>query len=310
MNNLNISSVKSFKDIYSKAKEKTAKCKPKAVLIAPHESAMTESFVKAVNENLIEPFVLADEKLFREYASNNKINIDGYKILDINQPDKAIITAAQMGAENEIDMIVKGRVPAEEFLNILFEKESKFTKRGKPVSHIGLFQPKNYNKLLMLTDAAVTVKNDLKSLINITNNAISFSGKIGIDKPRIAVLAAVEVVYPQMDSTIKGAVLSKMAERNQIKGAFIDGPLSFDVAMDMEAALGKGIKNSEVAGQADIMIAPDIDTGNSIYKAMSLYGDTEMGGIVFGGNVPVTLNAFIDSEQIRFNSILMSVLAV
>ncbi|RKX22287.1 MAG: hypothetical protein DRP35_02300 [Candidatus Zixiibacteriota bacterium] len=309
MNNFNIPSVKSFKDIYSKAKDKANKYKPKTALIAPHGSAMTESFVKAVNENLIEPFILADEKLFRKYALNNNINIDGYKILDINQPDKAIITASQMSGKNEIDIIVKGRVPAEEFLNILFEKESKFQKKGKPVSHISLFQPKNYQKLLMLTDGAVTVKNDLKSLINITNNAISFSGKIGIDNPRIAVLAAVEVVYPQMDSTIKGAVLAKMAERNQIKGAFIDGPLSFDVAMDMEAAIGKGIKNSEVAGQADIMIAPDIDTGNSIYKAMTLYGDTEMGGIVFGGNVPVTLNAFVDSEQTRFNSILMSVLA-
>lgn len=309
MNKFNIPAVKSFQDIYLKAKEKTAQYKPRAVLVAPHESAMTESFVKAVNENLIEPFVLADEKLFRAYASENNINLDNYKILDINQPDQAIITASQMGAKNEIDLIVKGRIPAEEFLNILFEKESKFVKRGRQISHLALFQPDKYKKLLMLTDAAVTVKNDLKSLINITNNAISFSKKIGINKPRIAVLAAVEVVYPQMESTIKGAVLSKMAERNQIKDAYIDGPLSFDVAMDMEAALGKGIKNSEVAGQADIMIAPDIETGNSIYKAMSLYGDTEMGGIVIGGNVPITLNAFIDSEKTRFNSILMGVLA-
>ncbi len=306
---ITIPAVHSFKQIRERAVEKAKAKKTRTVLVAPHESAMVSSFVKAANENLIDPIIIGDENLFRKEAKKNSIDCADYKFIDLNEPDKAVQVAGKMAVAGEVDLIVKGRMSAEEFLKHLFEKQIGFVKRGKTVSHIGLFQPKRYKKLLMITDGAVNVKNDLKTLIAITQNSINFAKCIGIDMPRIAVLAAVEVVYPQMDSTLKGAVLSKMAERNQIKNAYIDGPLSFDCAMDMEAAIGKGIKNSEVAGQADVMIAPDIDTGNGIYKAMSLYGDVEMGGIVIGGLVPVTLSAFIDNETTRYNSILMGILA-
>ena len=140
------------------------------------------------------------------------------------------------------------------------------------------------------------------------NNLIAVGNRIGIDTPRVAVLAAVEVVYPQMPATIDGAVLGKMSERNQIKGGFVDGPLSFDCAVDPVAAESKGITNSEVAGRANAMLAPNIDTAHGVYKAMALYGNARVGGVIYGGRVPVALAARSDSAENILNSIALAVL--
>ena len=171
-----------------------------------------------------------------------------------------------------------------------------------------MIKPGKYPKLLFLTDSAVVVAPDLTTKLSLISNLVSVAGAVGIKNPRIAVLAAVEAVYPQMPATLDGAVLAKMCDRRQIKGAVVDGPLSFDIAVDIDAARAKGVTTSPVAGQADGMLAPNIEVANGIYNAMTLYGDNEVGGVLVGGRVPVAMHSRADNAGARFNSILLSVL--
>jgi phosphate butyryltransferase len=159
-----------------------------------------------------------------------------------------------------------------------------------------------------LTDGAVWPEPDLPRKIDLIFNLVSVSRALGLDRPRIAVVAAVEAIYPQMPVTLDAAVLAKMAERGQIRGALVDGPLSYDVAVDMEAAQAKGIRHSAVAGQADAMLASSIEVANGVYLAMSLYGRCDIGGVIAGGLVPVAASFPSDSLSSRFHSILLAIL--
>jgi phosphate butyryltransferase len=161
----------------------------------------------------------------------------------------------------------------------------------------------------MLTDGGVVVQPDLMVKLNLISNMVYLANSIGLVNPRIAVVTAVEAVYPQMQATLDGAILAKMAERGQIKGACVDGPLSFDIAVDMLAARAKGITNSPVAGQADGLLAPCIEVANGVYNAMTLYGHCEIGGVIVGGKVPLAVNTRADSQQARFHSIVLATLA-
>ncbi len=283
--------------------------KPRTALVVPHEAVMATSFRKAVEAELVEPFVIGDETLFRKDADRHGIDPDKVHLIDINQPDKAILAAAQMAANGELDLIVAGRISTEEWLAGLTGKESRFLDRGQSLTHVAVMKPERYEKLLFLTDALVTTGQDLVTMVKVTTNAISLAVKVGIERPKVALLAAVEVVYPQMEATTTAAVLAKMNDRGQIRGADVDGPLSFDVAIDMEAALGKGVTNSAVAGQADVLVAPSIEAANGIYKAITLYGSSEAGGVIYGGRLPVVLPLECDTEENQFRSLLLGILA-
>ncbi len=307
---LTIPHIHNFKQILALASKAASRgpC-PRAALVVPSGITMLTAFARAAREGLIEPHILGDEKLLLKNLAEHKLEIPGMRVLDINQPDVAVKTAARMTAAGEIDLLVKGRLPAMAFLQLLWDEDAAFITKGQPVSHLAVLKPERYAKLLIVTDGAVTAEPDLKQKIAIIQNAISFAGAIGVEMPRIAVLAAVEVVYPQMPVTTEAAVLSKMGERGQIKGGYIDGPLSFDVAMDLFAAHSKGIKKSRVAGQADVMVAPNMETAYGIYTAMSMYGHSDVGGVIYGGRVPVALATSVDSAEACFNSIALAVLA-
>jgi phosphate butyryltransferase len=283
--------------------------RPRTALVVPHEAAMVAPFRKAVEAELIEPFVIGDEALFRKDAGSHGIDPDKVHLVDINQPDKAILAAAQMAAQGELDLIVAGRINTEDLLEGLATKESRFLDQGHLLTHVAVMKPERYEKLLLLTDALATTGHDLLTLITVTTNAISMAVKMGIEHPKVALLAAVEVVYPQMEATTIAAIISKMNERGQIKGADVDGPLSLDVAVDMEAALGKGVKSSVVAGQADVLVAPSIEAANGMYKAIALYGSSEVGGVLYGGRVPVVVSMAGDAEENQFRSLLVGILA-
>ena len=283
--------------------------KPRTAFVVPHEAAMLGPFREAVEADLIEPFVVGDESLFRKEAVLHGIDPDKVHLIDINEPTRAVLAAAQMAAKGELDLIVAGRIDSEELVSILNGEEARFVDRGRALTHLAVMKPERYEKLLLLTDSLVTTTYDLQSMTLVTINAISLALRIGIEQPKVALLAAVEVVYPQMDATTIAAVLSKMNERGQIKGGDVDGPLSFDVAIDMDAALGKGVTSSAVAGQADVLVAPSIEAANGIYKAMALYGSCEAGGILYGGKVPVALSMDCDSEANGRRSLQIGILA-
>ncbi|NOY88832.1 MAG: phosphate butyryltransferase [FCB group bacterium] len=308
-NNFTIPEIHSFEQIVAKAETiVNASGKPKTALVVPTGLDALKAFAMAMDKNIIEPYLIGDEVYVRAKAEQNEINLEKAKFINIIEPDSAVLTASKMAIEGELDLIVKGHIPTVPFLKTLFREKDFFNKKDNFVSHVAVIKPKLYQKLLLLTDAAINIAPDLKGKLSLINNAVKVAKVVGIGMPRVALLAAVEVVYPQMPVTMDAAIISKMAERRQIKDAYVDGPLSFDVAVDMIAAHSKGIKNSPVAGQADILIAPNLETANGVYKAMTLFGKVQIGGIVYGGKVPIVLSSRSDSMENQFYAIVLGVL--
>jgi phosphate butyryltransferase len=301
--------VSSFKQIYERARQLAESGKKtRAALVVPSDSSALKAFARGMRDGLVEATIVGDETLAKERAREAGVDIGSAKFLDIREPVLAVQTAAKMVAAGELDLIVKGRISTVSFLRLLFDKEGEFNPSGNRISHVTVMHPALYSKLLLLTDAAVNIEPDLRQKLALINNAVQVATSIGIKKPRVAVLAAVEVVYPQMPVTTDAAIIAKMADRHQIKNAYVDGPLSFDTAVDKEAAEAKGITHSPVAGQADILLAPNIETANGVYKAMTLYGNAEIGGLVWGGRVPVVVSSRCDSTENRFNALLLGIL--
>ncbi|RKX26176.1 MAG: phosphate butyryltransferase [Candidatus Zixiibacteriota bacterium] len=306
---MQIPEVHSYDAVLQRAKTKSAQKKPRAALLELSAPDALTALMRAVSEGLVEPVLIGSQSKLEKACADCSIDIPDTKIIDTDNDSDAVRTVAGMATDGEIDMIVQGSVPSEQTLAMLLQKEQNFCLPGKVVSHVGVLKPERYPKLLMITDGAVVAQPDLKAKLGLISNLVRVSESIGINNPRVAVVGAVEVVYPQMPATVEGAVLAKMAERHQIKGALVDGPLSFDVAVDMFAAHSKGITTSEVAGQADAMLTSCIEVASGIYHAMALYGNCEIGGVVIGGRVPVATNAYSDSVDARFNSIVLGILA-
>lgn len=307
--NMPIPDISSFGHLLEHARRKASARPLRAALVVPSSQSWLSAFDRAIREGLVAPTVIGDKPVYEKYCRESGVRLPGVEVLDINQPEVAFATAAKMAVKGDLDLIVKGRGPTVDFLRIILAKENNFIPKGATLSHIGVIKPELYPKLLAITDAGVIPQPDLKTKVALIDNMARFFQLIGIMKPRLAVIAAVEAIYPGMPSTTDAAVLAKMSDRRQIKNAFVDGPLSFDIAIDLEAALAKGIKDSPVAGRADGMIAPNIETANGVFKAMALYGRAETGGILFGGAVPVALGNRWDSPVTRFNSIVLGVLA-
>jgi len=300
--------VNTYEALINQAHSTSRDNRPTAALLVPSEIDTLKAFLKAAGEELIHPLIIGDEALLRKNLETHSIDLGDAHIIDINQPDLAVRTAAKMATANEINIIVQGKLLAADLLSGLFAPDQDFILPGRMVSHVAVLKTRKYPKLLLLSDSTVVVQPDLKAKLSLVDNIVFVSERIGISTPRIAVVAAVEVIYPQMPATMEAAIMAKMAERGQIKGAKVDGPLSFDVAVDLFAAHSKGITDSPVAGQADAMVAPCIEVANGIYHAMSLYGGCEIGGVVVGGRVPIAVNSHADSLNARFNSIVLSVL--
>ena len=302
--------IRTYEQIVARACDKVAKStRIRAAFVAPTDPNMLAACERAAQKGLIETTIVGDEAAFRKLCAEQQVNLSPSRLFDIPDAHKAVQAAAGMAAQGAIDLIIKGKILTPELLSTLFRHDTQFVTKGQIISHVAVMKPERYKKLLMLTDAAVVVELDLQHKLALIANTVQVSKRIGIPNPRIALLAAVEVVYPQMPVTMEAAVISKMAERGQIKEAIIDGPLSFDCAVDMFAAHSKGVKYSPVAGQADALLAPNIETANGIYKAMALYGECEMGGVIVGGKVPIALGSRSDTTTSKFNSIVLGVLA-
>ena len=307
---MTVPAVNTFEHIYEKAAEKAANASPgRAALMLPSDSHTLKAFHRAAEEKLIAPTIIGNREAFDASCAAENLKFDNVNFIEAGNFDGVVAKGAELAAAGEIDLLVNGAIPVADMLGRLFKADTDFIREKKTVSHIALLKPERYKKLLFLTDSAVVVQPDLATKLKLIDNIVELAGKTGIDKPRIALLAAVEVIYPQMPVTMEAAVIAKMAERRQIKGAFVDGPLSFDIAVDMFAAHAKGVTGSEVAGQADALIAPNIEVANGIYKGLSLYGKCRLGGVIVGGRVPIALGSRSDNAENKYNSLVLGVLA-
>jgi phosphate butyryltransferase len=288
-------------DLFELAK-KTRK-KKLAVAVAHDEHCL--GAICAVNQlGLVDAILIGNEKKIREIAGKLNLDLKSMTIINEEIDGNAVKKAVKLVKNKEADILMKGNVPTATFLRGVLDKEEGLRK-GEVLSHFALFEVPTYHKLLGLSDAAMIPAPDFKTKVALINNAVDFMNKLGYEKPKVAILAAVEMVNESMPATMDAALLSKMNQRGQIKNCIIDGPLAYDNAVSIESAKHKGIV-SDVAGDADLLIVPDIEAGNILYKAFGFSANAILAAVVLGAAAPIVLTSRSDTEEAKQASIVMA----
>jgi phosphate butyryltransferase len=279
-------------------------CRKIVVAVAQDESVL-KAVKSAMQGGIILPILIGDKDEIHFSADKAGLETSGIEI--IHEPDKnaACTRAVKIVREGKADILMKGLVSTGQLVKIILDKEFGLIKGGL-LSHLAFFETPYYNKILCVTDAALNINPDFNEKIAIVMNAVTTYHKLGINNPRVAILAPVETVNPKMEATVHGAMLTLMHKRKQIEGCVIDGPLALDNAISAEAANHKGL-TSEVAGDADILVAPDLNAGNMLYKSLNFLGGAVCAAIVAGANVPVVLTSRADQERTKYLSIALAV---
>lgn len=259
----------------------------------------------ARDEGLIEPLLVGPEEKIRALAEQLGADLGGCRIIDTPHSHSSAETAVAMVRQGTAEALMKGSLHTDELMAAVVAKETGL-RTARRVSHVFLMDVPTYPRPLLITDAAVNIEPTLEDKVDICQNAIDLARMLKIDQPRVAILAAVETVNPKMRATLDAAALCKMADRGQIKGGILDGPLAFDNAISLLAAKTKGIQ-SRVAGQADILLVPDIESGNMLAKQLEYLADAWTAGIVLGARVPIVLTSRADSARTRTISTAIAV---
>ena len=296
--------ITSFKEILKKAKS----LGKKTISVASAEDIeVLNSIEQARIEGLVKGILIGDKKAITEIAIKNKINPANYEIID--EPDK--IKSARLSValvrNKKADILMKGMVGTAILLQAILDKEIGL-RTDRILSHIYIMEIRGYSRLLISTDGTMIIQPNLIQKAQIIQNAIDFCHHLEIENPKVAVLAAIELVNPDMPATIDAACLAKMSERGQIKGGIVDGPLAFDNAISKEAALQKKI-SSLVSGEVDIVLSPCIEAANIFSKSMVFLGQAIPAGIVLGAKAPIVLVSRSDSAESKLYSIALGVLA-
>jgi phosphate acetyltransferase len=242
----------------------------------------------------------------RAAAAAGGFDLTGIELIDVEHSDAAAETAAAMAGDGKVEALMKGALHTDELMRAVLAPQARL-RTGRRMSHVFAIDAPGYPRPLFITDAAINLTPGLADKRDIVQNAIDLAHALGIVRPRVAVLCAVETVNPAMPSTLDAAALCKMAERGQITGALLDGPLAFDNAVSAEAALIKGII-SPVAGHADILLVPDVEAGNMLAKQLEYLAGAQMAGIVLGARVPIILTSRADPELARLGSCAIALL--
>ncbi len=277
-----------------------------ALAVAQDEHAL-EAVYKAAEQGIVELILVGNKEEILAIAHEKNLNISANVIINVPDKEQAVKKAVQLVASGEADILMKGNVPTAILLKAVLNKEWGLRK-SKVLSHLALFEIPNYHKLLGLTDVAMNILPDFETKIHIVQNAVQFLNAIGIANPKVAPIAAVETVNPTMQASVDAALLTQMNRRGQIKKCIIDGPLAFDNAISKASAEHKGIV-SEVAGDVDLLVFPNIEAGNIMYKSLTYFANARLAAVLLGAKVPIVLTSRSDSEDAKLNSILLAALA-
>jgi phosphate butyryltransferase len=290
-----------FADIIASARQRN---KGKIAVAAAADADVLIAVQAAKNEGIADAILVGDSGLIRDICQKNGIDADSFEIDHVPDVRLAAKRAAKLVRDGQAKVMMKGLVGTADFMRAVLDKTDGLGS-GRLISHIAVFEITGYDRLMMLSDAAINIAPDLGQKVQIIENALRVASAMGNKKPHVAMLAAVETVTSSMRATEDAAIISKMAERGQIKGCFIDGPLALDNAVSPTAAAHKGI-TGEVAGKADLLIAPGIEAGNVLYKSLGYFTDAKLGGIVVGATAPVVMTSRADSPQAKLNSIALA----
>ena len=270
----------------------------------PVDADSLKGALLARDEGLIQPFLVGPEDKIRALADKEGLSLEGCRIVNVPHFRAAAETAVGLARAKKVEALMKGALHTDELMVEVVDKDGLRT--GRRISHVFLMDVPTYPRPLMITDAAVNVEPTLEDKVHIVQNAIDLAHMLKIPEPKVALLAAVETVNPKMRATVDAAALCKMADRGQITGGLLDGPLAYDNAVSMVAARTKGIK-SAVAGRADILVVPEIESGNMLAKQLEYLADALAAGIVLGAQVPIVLTSRADSAETRAASTAVAV---
>ncbi|MDA8138335.1 MAG: bifunctional enoyl-CoA hydratase/phosphate acetyltransferase [Desulfobacteraceae bacterium] len=271
----------------------------------PCSKEALEGPIDAARLNLIEPILVGPEAKIRALAESLQLDISPYRLVDAGHSHEAAAKAVALCRSGEAQALMKGSLHTDELMGAVVPSATGLRTEHR-ISHVFAMDMPTYPRPLFITDAAINISPSLEDKVDIVKNAIRLAHSLNIRLPKVAILSAVETINPKMPATIEAAALCKMADRGQIQGALLDGPLAFDNAVSKEAALIKGIQ-SEVAGAADILLVPDLEAGNMLAKQLTYLANADSAGIVLGARVPIILTSRADSVEARLASCAVAV---
>ena len=279
---------------------------PTAVAHPCEETALAAA-IEAGAKRLIAPILVGPTARIQEIAKKSGIDLGATPIVDAPHSVASAAKAVALVREGKAEVLMKGSLHSDEILAAVVARETGL-RTGRRISHVFIMDVPTYHKVLIITDAAINIAPALDDKVDIVQNAIDLAVRLGVKTPKVAILAAVETVNSKMQATIDAAALCKMADRRQITGGILDGPLAFDNAISKDAAKIKGIK-STVAGDPDILLVPDLESGNMLAKQLSFLANADSAGLVLGARVPIILTSRADSVRSKIASCAVAVLA-
>jgi len=293
---------------YEAMLERCRNLEPVTTAVAhPCEETALAGAMEAAEKGLIIPILVGPEAKIREIAKAHGIKLGQTRIVDTAHSHESAAKAVELVRNGEAELLMKGSLHSDELLGAVVARETGL-RTARRISHVFIMDVPTYHKVLIVTDAAINIAPTLEDKADICQNAIDLGITLGLRKPKVAILAAVETVNSKMQATLDAAALCKMADRGQIKGGVLDGPLAFDNAISAEAAAIKGIE-SKVAGDPDILLVPDLEAGNMLAKQLTFLANADSAGIVLGARVPIILTSRADSVRSRIASCGVAMLA-
>lgn len=295
--------MKTFNDVFANIKEN--EIKTIAVAVAEDEPVL-EAIREAINLGLAKAILVGDQEKISQLANKIDFDLKDVRVIDEKDTRKAALEAVKLVSNKEAHVLMKGLIGTADFLRAVLNKEFGL-RTGRTLSHIAVFKVDKIDRFILMTDAAMNMYPTLEEKIVLLENTIPVCNALGIEFPKAAAICAVEVVNPAMQPTLDAAALSMMSQRGQIKGITVDGPLALDNAISEESAKHKGITSS-VAGKADVLLMPNIETGNVMWKTLTYMGESQNAGILMGAAAPIVMTSRSDTPETKLNSIALGLL--
>ncbi len=284
---------------------KLSKGKGKRLAVAvAQDEVVLKAVDAAAREEIVLPILVGDEKAIRMEAEKAGVDVSKYEIVHAEGIEGAAAKAVELTAKGEADLLMKGKLQTAQIMRTVL-KEEYGLRTGMTMGMVSVFEIPGHHKLLIISDAGMTIAPTLEQKVDLIKHTVRVANILGIETPKVAVVSAVETVNPKIPATLDAALLAKMADRGQIKGAIVDGPFALDNVVSKEAAEHKGIK-SPVAGDADVIITPDIDAGNILYKALIFLARAKSASTILGAKVPIVLTSRADSDETKLYSIALT----
>jgi len=295
-----------FRDILTLAKKVASRTNTRVAVAGAADPIVLDVLCDACRKGFAEPILFGDEARIRALAKKQRLSLKGCTMADVRTPVKAARAAVRAVGSGDADVLMKGNVTTKTIMQAALDKEIGITTSGL-MSHVAVFEVEGFDRIMFMSDGGIVIEPTLEQKVEIVNNAVSVARAVGLRKPKVALLSAIETVNLKMKSAVDAAVIAQMAERGQIKNAVVDGPFGFDNAVSLEAAKQKGVK-SPVAGKADIFIVGHADVGNVFYKLLTYFVGkrAQTAGVIVGAKVPVVVVSRADTYEARLNSIAVA----